>query len=92
MPAAQQREKGRGDEQQERGKLQALIGERVLHTLGEPNSLHLLQVRHLWGDHYRVNVLVGENAASARVAHSYFLVADSDGQIVTSTPKIIKRY
>ncbi len=92
MPTAQQREQGRSDEQQERGKLHALIAERVLHTLGEPGSLHLMQVRHLWGDHYRVNVLVGESAASARVAHSYFLVADSAGHIVTSTPNITKRY
>ena len=92
MPTAQQREQGRGDEQQARGKLHALIAERVLHTLGEPGGLHLMQVRHLWGDHYRVNVLVGENAASTRIAHSYFLVADSAGQIVTSNPNIIKRY
>jgi len=32
------------------------------------------------------------DAASVRVAHSYFLVADSNGNIVTSTPKITRHY
>jgi hypothetical protein len=39
-----------------------------------------------------VNVLVGAEAASAKVAHSYFLVADLDGNIVESTPTITRRY
>jgi hypothetical protein len=55
-------------------------------------ALHTVQVRHLWEDHYRVNVFVGLDAASAKVANSYFLVADSDGNIVASTPKITKQY
>jgi hypothetical protein len=31
-------------------------------------------------------------ASLTKVAHSYFLVADSDGNIVASTPKITKQY
>jgi hypothetical protein len=46
----------------------------------------------LWEDHYRVNVFVGVDAASAKVANSYFLVADIDGNILTSTPKITRQY
>jgi hypothetical protein len=46
----------------------------------------------LWEDHYRVNVLVGPDAASARVANSYFLVVDGDGAIVTSTPRLTRLY
>jgi hypothetical protein len=69
-----------------------LIGEWVLQTLGEPAGLHGVQVRRLWEGHYRVNVLVGADAASAKVAHSYFLTADGDGDIVGSTPKITKQY
>ncbi len=92
MATTQQREQGREDERQARGKQQALIGERVLHTLGQPVGLYQMQVRHLWGDHYRVNILIGAEAASVKIAHSYFLVADSAGHILTSTPKITKQY
>lgn len=35
-----------------------LIGEQVIHTLGQPDGLQGVQVRPLWEDHYRVNVLV----------------------------------
>ena len=79
-----------GTEQQQ--KLDALIGKRVIDTLGKPGDLHKVQVRRLWDDHYRVNVLIGEDAASAKIANSYFLEADSDGNIVGSTPKITKQY
>ena len=65
-----------------------LIGEQVIHRLGQPDGLQRVQVRPLWQDHYRVNVLVGANAASALIAHSYFVEADADGNIIESTPKI----
>jgi hypothetical protein len=64
----------------------------VMHALGNPGNLHSVQVRPLWEGHYRVNVFVGLDAASAKVAHSYFLVTDDNGNIVASTPKIGKRY
>ena len=79
-------------EKEERERLAAVIGNRVIHTLGQPGDLHLVQVRHLWEDCYRVNVLVGPDTASARVLHSYFLVVDIDGNIIESTPKITKEY
>jgi hypothetical protein len=75
-----------------RETLQELIGEQVVHTLGSPDDLLGVSVRPLWKDHYRVNVLVGRNATSARVANSYFLVVDDDGHIVTSSPKIARLY
>jgi hypothetical protein len=64
----------------------------VLHTLGQPGDLHLVQVRHLWEAHFRVNILVGLDVASARVAHSYFLEADLEGNIRESMPKITRHY
>jgi hypothetical protein len=85
-------DKDKGKEQRERDSLVALIGEWVLRTLGKPHGLRGVQVRHLWEDHYRVNVLVGQDAASARVAHSYFLVADQEGDISASTPEITRQY
>jgi hypothetical protein len=70
----------------------AVIGNRVIQALGHPPSLHQVQVRRLWGDHYRVNIFVGADAASARVAHSYFLAADGEGNISACNPTITKQY
>jgi hypothetical protein len=70
----------------------ATIGQHILHGLGQPGGLHAVQVRWLWGDHFRVNVLVGPDSTSVKVAHSYFLVADDDGRIVASTPTITRLY
>jgi hypothetical protein len=46
----------------------------------------------LWADHYRVNVLTGPDAATARIADSFFVVADGRGNIVRSVPKITRLY
>lgn len=92
MPTTRQREQREDMEQHKRETLNALVGEQVIHTLGEPGGLLIVQVRPLWKNHYRVNVFVGMDATSAKIAHSYFLVADSDGNIIESTPKIAKQY
>jgi hypothetical protein len=91
MPTKQQADRA-GQEEHEGRQLHAVIGEHVLHALGRPGDLQKVEVRWLWKDHYRVNVLVGVVAGSARVAHSYFLVTDSDGNVAESTPRIIRRY
>ena len=70
----------------------AAIGAHVLHALGEPGDLQRIQVRPLWQGHYRVNVFVGTDAVSVRVAHSFFLVADDDGNLLRSAPTITKQY
>src|SRR5437879_9298519 len=57
----------------EREALCALIGERILHILGEPSNLCRLHVRPLWKDHYRVNVVVGADVTCAKIANSYFV-------------------
>ena len=79
-------------EKEERQQLAAAIGSRVINTLGQAGDLHLVQVRHLWEDRYRVNVLVGAETASAKVLHGYVLVADLDGNTIESTPKITRHY
>jgi hypothetical protein len=76
-------------EKQTREQLAAVIGGQVAHALGQMDHLLRLQVRWLWANRYRVNVFVGADAASARVAHSYFLVTDDAGTIVSSTPEIV---
>ena len=92
MSTQQEDKQRRAQEKEERQHLVAAIGKQVIHTLGQPGDLHLVQVRHLWEDCYRVNVLVGTDTASARVLHSYFLVVDIDGNIIESTPKITRQY
>ena len=91
--ATKQQEKQTSDaEKQERQQMSALIGKTVLHTLGQPGNLIRVQVRTLWGDYFRVNVLVGPDPASVKIAHSFFLRADDVGNIVSSTPIITKQY
>ena len=70
----------------------AAIGRHVLHGLGQPGALLRVDVRHLWEDHFRVNVVVGPDATSARIAHSFFLTADGDGKILASCPTMARAY
>jgi hypothetical protein len=75
-----------------RETLCALVREQVMHCLGRPPDLLSVEVRPLWGTRYRVNVFVGVSIACARVADSFFLVMDADGNILEATPKIKRRY
>jgi hypothetical protein len=68
------------------------IGNQILQALGAPTRLRSVNVRRLWEHHYRANVIVGENAIASTVAHSYFVVSDSTGRIVTSNPTIQRQY
>jgi hypothetical protein len=77
---------------QEAGLLEDVVGDNVLSDLGRPDDLHRVQVKCVWGDRYRVNVFVGPDAVSSRVAHSYFLKADGDGKILSSDPTIMRTY
>jgi hypothetical protein len=97
MPTTERREQSEDREHDRREALRlealsAVIAEQVLHCLGEPGDLLRMQVRRLWDNSYRVNVLVGRDAASAKVANSYFVEADNDGNVVKSTPKITHQY
>lgn len=64
----------------------------VMRNLGYPANLFAVQVRHLWVDHYRVNILVGTDATSVTIRHSYFLVMGNDGTCLSSRPAIIREY
>lgn len=89
---ARELERTKDVEMHKRETLNALVGEQVLHALGEPEGLLNVQVRPLWEGHYRVNVFVGADATSARVAHSYFVVADGEGNVLKTTPLIRLQY
>jgi hypothetical protein len=92
MPATQQEQQPTRPDNEGRQRLQAAISNQVLSTLGRPTDLREVQVRQVWKDHYRVNVLVGADAASVRVAHSYFVQTDGDGNVLAVTPKITQKY
>jgi hypothetical protein len=68
------------------------IREQVIQALGKPTDLRNVQVRKVRNDHYRVNVIVGANAACVRIANSYLLKVDSNGSLIAATPKITKLY
>jgi hypothetical protein len=92
MPTKQPEKQDIDQDKQERQHRNALIGHYVMRTLGDPGDLHRVQVRPLWEDRYRVNVFVGVDLTSAKIAHSYFLVADSAGNVLESSPKITRQY
>lgn len=69
-----------------------IIVRQFVQMLGRPAALHRVEVRHLWDKHYRVNVFVGDEAAFTRIAHSFFLSIDEDGNIIASAPAITRKY
>jgi hypothetical protein len=91
MPAAQLLERQGDSERPGPDERLELIGRRVLLALGRPCDLLRVQVRPLWGNRYRVNVVVGKDPASARIDGSYFLAADEEGNVIESTPAIARR-
>lgn len=68
------------------------ISASVLRELGRPTDLFRILVVRLWENHYRVNVQTGPDAVLARVAHSFFLVADGGGTVLAATPAIARLY
>jgi hypothetical protein len=78
-----------GEAQQRR---QDIIKGRVLNLLGRPEDLREVQVRPLWDNHYRVNVFVGTSVGLSSIAHSFFVSADGEGNILATTPVIRKLY
>jgi len=94
MATAQRREREQANEVKQctRDALHSVIAEQVMHTLGKPAGVQQrLQVRSLWGDFFRVNVLVGDDVVSLKIAASYFLRTDGEGKIVESSPEILRQ-
>jgi hypothetical protein len=77
---------------QESGRLEGVVAAAVLRSLGRPPDFLRAGARQLWGNYYRVNIFAGPDAASARIAHSFFLEADADGKILTSSPPVARAY
>ncbi len=77
---------------QEAGLREAVVCDNVMSNLGWPAELYRVQVAALWGNYFRVNVFVGLDFTACRVAHSYFLEADGNGKILSSSPGITRMY
>jgi len=92
MVTKQQRDFNAEDEAMARDALNAVIGKNVIHSLGSPADMLKVKVNPVGSETYRVNVLVGKDIGSARVADSFFLTADEEGNIVTCSPKIVRLY
>jgi len=70
----------------------AQVAAEVMRRLGRPEGLRRVDARMLWDGHYRVNVLVGESNATARLAHSFFVRIDEAGNLVSAEPEIARQY
>src|SRR3954464_4071123 len=81
-----------GQGKEEHQQRQGAIRNQVLRTLGQPVGLYRVQVQRLWEGHSRGNVVLGRDPVSARIARSYFLVTDSDGEIIASAPALERQY
>jgi hypothetical protein len=92
MTKTMQGERDEGLLRDTRDKLNELIGEQVMHLLGTPGDLLTVQVRWVGGDRCRVNVFVGKDAISGRIAHSFYLTTDGGGNILTSSPEVARAY
>ena len=75
-----------------RGEREGAIRAGVLAALGRPEGLFRVSVVPLWGDHFRVNVVTGDDPSSVRIPHSFFVAADGRGNIIESTPSIRREY
>jgi hypothetical protein len=64
----------------------------VLGALGRPLDFLQITARQITENSYRVNVIAGTDAVSARIAHSFFVTADANGNLTGSDPVIMKRY
>jgi len=85
-------EGGRPPDEVKAAEREGTIRARVLATLGRPDGLFRVAVVPLWGDQFRVNVVVGADPASVRIPHSFFLAADRRGNIIACTPSIRREY
>ena len=85
-------EGGRPPEEARGADREGAIRAGVLAALGRPDQLFRVAVVPLWGDHFRVNVVTGDDPSSVRIPHSFFVAADGRGNIIASTPRIRREY
>jgi hypothetical protein len=92
MAKTRQTELRREEEQLTSEQLAVRIRQEVLQALGTPVGWHVVQVRPLWGDDFRANVLIGESITSFTIRHSFFLLTDGEGGVLEASPEMVKQY
>jgi hypothetical protein len=92
MPTEEDQKQQKAQRKHQREELNASVRQQVLRALGAPGDLRQTQVRHLWDHCYRVNVFVGAEPNTARIAHSYFVLVDGEGSVIECRPKLTKQY
>ena len=71
------------------------IARKILADLGKPSDLARIDVRPLWDECFRVNVLCTTSLGMmeiTRITDSFFIMTSADGEIVGSSPTIRHRY
>lgn len=68
------------------------IGRSVLAALGRPAGLLRVTVRQVTDINHRVNVIVGPDPTTARIAHSFFVTTDAAGNLTGSVPPLVRSY
>jgi hypothetical protein len=76
----------------ERTPIGGKVRNSIFAALGRLPGLYDVAVRKLWDNHYRVNVLVGPDSTTAHIAHSYFVKAGENGDILSGKPLITRLY
>jgi len=92
MIATQHPDPSQGDSPITGSERNAFIGRQVVRSLGSPADPFKVRVFPLGSDNYRVNIVVGKDVTSSRITDSFFLTADEMGNIVRSSPKIVRIY
>ena len=80
------------EEAQRAERRATVISVSVMKALGKPEDLFRVSVVRLWGNYYRVNVQTGTDVTALRIAHSFFLTIDENGQVIESVPAITRLY
>jgi len=68
------------------------IGRAVMSALGRPADFLRVTARRVTETGHRVNVIAGDDPTKARIAHSFFVTTDADGNLTGSAPPIVRRY
>ncbi len=90
--SAKAREKPEGElTKPEEAERRVVLQRHVMQALGLQSEPQTVQVRRLWDNRYRVNVFIGKDVVSARIAYSYFLLVNPDGTIIEACPAIAKQ-
>lgn len=92
MPTAEISDPDKEENQSPLAAQKTRIRSQVAKMLGNPVDLLKIRVHPVGSENFRVNVWAGKSYTAARVTDSFFLTTDGDGNVMASTPKIVRMY